>query len=1444
MQMRRGYSGGDLGRRGAVGRLTAVLVLLASVGAVLPAATNAASPGQLYAFGFNQEGQLGNETNFETGTPNPTPTLVTLPGEAGPVTQAATGTGFSLAITSGGQLYAFGGNGSGQLGYRLKGEDTVNPTPTLVTLPGEIGGVIQAAAGFDFSLVVTAGGQLYSFGYNWDGALGDDAHNGNGGPNPTPALVTLPGATGPVIQAAAGAYHSLALTATGQLYAFGQNFYGELGTELKQTRTTTPVLVTLPGAGGPVTQIAAGKQFSLAVTSSGQLYAFGENRNGELGNTTNDLTGEPNPMPTRVTLPGEVGPVTQVAAGLEHTLALTSSGQLYAFGDNQEGELGDTTNLEKWWPNPTPTPVGLPGASGRIVQIAADKESSFALTSTGELYAFGSNYWGELGFPPRKEAGKEADLPNPTPTRVELPANVETVSTGCWADQTLVVLADLALSTSSLSGGETGVPYNAQAQATGGAPPYRWSAAGLPAGLSIDPATGAVSGTPTAGGSYTPTVTVTDSHGIEASAVLTLTIQPLPVASSEAAPLLTSSESPPLSASSEPALLSPSSGAVLLSASSESAPLSVGLPAAPQGRPPSSMARMTSRGAPAGQTSSPALNAHSDSYTFSPSSWVVHKYLGQITKAGARSLDKPVGLAFNSAGDLFVSDADKFETGVKPEEHGYVDRYGPTGALECEVAGGFPWGELESVAVDDETGEVYVAEDFLFTASIWLLTPEGKCYKTPTEVEAGGLISLTVDNGPGPHHGGLYLIAHGPPYYEPRPYDIETNGKGELEGFPTELPEPLDEFTESDGEYLSTSGIAVDPTSGTIYLTNPANGEIDVYDKEDALQQQTLTTGEPFEPISVAVDPANGEVYAVDGAHKVVDEFNDNGEFIGEITGAHTPAGRFVEPRNVAVKPATHEVFVSDEGAHAIDIFSADEAEGPAPAPASESASEVGAVTATLNGAVERIEGEPLSWFFRYARGSACTGGDATARVQTTAGEMGLLHEHATIEKLEPSTAYSLCFSDEGTEGVLGIGTTVHFETGGLAPAGDPVSISQITPSSATLSGSVNPETQLTTYRFEYATNATFTGASVVGEGSLVKGTYPTTFVDPADLGGLVPGTTYYVRLYAENATGHYTSQATSFKTLPVGASAVSYWNASEGETVAMERLEGYVNPVYESTTCTFQYTTEAEYAQHGFTGTASVPCSSSPFGTSTTGFSEAVTATASGLQAGVTYDYRLIAANATGASEGPVAPATATFATWGPPTPATEPAGGVSPDSAALAGVIDPDHLATTYHFEYASEPAYTQATAEGKHNPYIGGLSTPYEHAGSGAIRETLPATTISGLLADTTYHYRLVASNEAGTRYGRDQTFTTEREPAASTTQNTPTGQGNTPASQPVSPPPATKPKPKTTSPRKPATLTNAQKLKRALKACRKKHSRRARVRCERQAHKRYQQHRRRS
>jgi alpha-tubulin suppressor-like RCC1 family protein len=425
----------------------------------------------------------------------------------------------SSARAATGQLYGFGENSAGQLSSTVaNGSETANPTPAALTLPAASGPVVQSAAGARFTLALTATGQLYAFGSNQYGQLGVAGGSGSPQPNPTPTQVTLPDAVGRVAALAAGSTHSLVLTSTGELYTFGENQFGQLGRAANsgtETANRVPGRVSLPGASGQVVQIAAGVEQSLALTSTGQLYAFGGNRYGELGRTANEETPVPNPTPAPVGLPAAAGPAKSIAAGGFHSLALTASGSIYAFGRNTDGQLGSAAGAGGEQANATPLAVTLPGANAPAVGLAAGSAHSLAITASGELYSFGSNRDGQLG----RAAGSGSAGANPTPAPVALPAatTIDTVARGATADFTVAQAADLAVLSSSLPPGQVGVPYTTYAAAAGGVGGYTWSASGLPPGLAIDAVSGQISGTPSAAGTSAVVLTVSDVFGVSAT---------------------------------------------------------------------------------------------------------------------------------------------------------------------------------------------------------------------------------------------------------------------------------------------------------------------------------------------------------------------------------------------------------------------------------------------------------------------------------------------------------------------------------------------------------------------------------------------------------------------------------------------------------------------------------------------------------------------------------------------------------------------------------------------------------------------------------------------------------------------------------------------------------------------------------------------------------------
>jgi alpha-tubulin suppressor-like RCC1 family protein len=522
-------------RPAAIAKLTATLslALLAVAATGVTSAAASTTTGQIYAFGENSAGQLASTIGNGSDAPNPVPAPAPLPAGAGPVVSSTAGEQFSLALTSRGQLYSFGSNRFGQLGVAAgSGTANANPVPRQVILPGASGEVAGLAAGASHSLVLTSAGQLFTFGENRSGQLGRAERLGTEADEPAPEQVELTealgGGSGRTTRIAAGCEDSLVLTSTGQLYSFGSNRYGQLGRAANAGSSLpnpVPGTVALPGATGPVVRIAAGCEHSLALTSTGQLYSFGSNRYGQLGRAANAETSSPNPTPVQVVLPSDAGTPTAIAAGGSHSLVLTTSGQILAFGLNERGQLGNASNAGSERANPVPVRVVLPGASAAPIAIAAGAEHSLAITAGGTLFTFGSNDSGQLG----RLAGAGTGAASPTPAQAALPAGttIDAVAQGSTASFTLAQVADLAVANSSLPGGQVGVPYSVGAEAAGGVGGYVWSAKGLPAGLTIDPASGQISGAPASAGTNGVVLSVTDAFGVSATSTpLLLTIAP------------------------------------------------------------------------------------------------------------------------------------------------------------------------------------------------------------------------------------------------------------------------------------------------------------------------------------------------------------------------------------------------------------------------------------------------------------------------------------------------------------------------------------------------------------------------------------------------------------------------------------------------------------------------------------------------------------------------------------------------------------------------------------------------------------------------------------------------------------------------------------------------------------------------------------------------------
>ena len=342
------------------------------------------SDGNLYSWGNNSSGELGRDTST---TPADRPGIVTPPTGVR-FTQAIAGNFRFLAMGSDGNLYSWGANSSGELGRDTS--TTPADRPGKVSLPEGVR-FTQVSSGSSHTLAIGSDGNLYSWGEDYDDQLGRDTSSGT--PADRPGKVPLPEGVAKYTQASAGTFCSLAIGSDGNLYSWGRNAFGQKGRDTG-CEDIKPGQVNLPAGVRKFTQVISGEWSSMAFGSDGNLYSWGRNEKGELGrNTFPDTKDE---TPGKVPQPAGVTKYTQVWAGDFHSMALGSDGNLYSWGSNNNGQLGNGNVDDNSHAKPVKVLQSADGIS-KFTQISAGGDSSLGIGANGELYSWGDNEAGQLG---------------------------------------------------------------------------------------------------------------------------------------------------------------------------------------------------------------------------------------------------------------------------------------------------------------------------------------------------------------------------------------------------------------------------------------------------------------------------------------------------------------------------------------------------------------------------------------------------------------------------------------------------------------------------------------------------------------------------------------------------------------------------------------------------------------------------------------------------------------------------------------------------------------------------------------------------------------------------------------------------------------------------------------------------------------------------------------
>ena len=621
------------------------------------------------------------------------------------------------------------------------------------------------------------------------------------------------------------------------------------------------------------------------------------------------------------------------------------------------------------------------------------------------------------------------------------------------------------------------------------------------------------------------------------------------------------------------------------------------------------------------------------------------------------------------------------------------------------------------------------------------------------------------------------------------------------------------EFSESSSEQqLGADAVAVDPILDSVngghdvYVTDAGNNVVDVFDAAGAYLRQISGLAIPD---GVAFD-SGGNAYVLNKETKKVYEFM-NGEGAGAelpleeelaeapeaialdtagdvfIAASHvikfSPAGKVLagefgegssHPSGIAVNDPGDKAYF-EGSSDKVGIF--EEKTGQPPVVTTGEASALTPSGATLTGTV-KPEGFPTEYWFKYGLdetySSGCGSEGCTTPRTSTVSTTGEEAVTVSLAGLEPHATYHYRLLAKSAFGEIE-GQDKTLTTPGTPPTVGSELTELITETDALLLAEIDPENQDTHYYFQYSTDPSLeSGVSTIPapSGEDIGSGLQTRRALQDIGGGLTPNTTYYYRVVAENATPPATDgPIQSFTTYPLQPTASTGEPSAVTDTTAT--ISGVLDGMGADTHFYFNYVDDAGYKPtepDPYAAGEETPSPAADAGVVSSDTPESIQLT--GLTPHTTYHYQLVAYNALcpffcppprqsapGQSAEGLDVMFTTLAL--PPVAVADASGGnISPNSATVTGSADLQGVAGSYHFEYGSSTAYDNSTAVGTLGASVGGQAVNAD---------------ISGLSPNTTYHYRLVVTNNDGTDYSADETFATyTTAPAVSTGQATSVGQ----------------------------------------------------------------------
>lgn len=277
------------------------------------------------------------------------------------------------------------------LSFQIVNQEAVNHLEIGTLSDDEI--ITFVSVGTYNSVVVTNKNRVFIWGSNGDGQLGNNTRIDASIPLEITARFELYD-NEDIIEVNTGASHSLALTSLGRVFAWGDNVYGMLGTgdyydHLKPYEITDKF--NLDGE-DYISHTYITDAHSYAISNQGRVFSWGYNVDGIIGDGSFSFKNLPIDITNRFYLNlDEV--IIEIAAGYHHTLAISNQGRVFSWGNNEFNQLGDTTTHNRNEPIEITDQFNL-SAGEMVIKIAAGAYSSLCITNLGNLFAWGPNGYG------------------------------------------------------------------------------------------------------------------------------------------------------------------------------------------------------------------------------------------------------------------------------------------------------------------------------------------------------------------------------------------------------------------------------------------------------------------------------------------------------------------------------------------------------------------------------------------------------------------------------------------------------------------------------------------------------------------------------------------------------------------------------------------------------------------------------------------------------------------------------------------------------------------------------------------------------------------------------------------------------------------------------------------------------------------------------------------